>query len=206
MKKTDLFKDRRDFFSKLLITGTGSLAFLSLSGCNSSSDSAYKDVVSSGTADNITNELTDEQKDELFFIYQEEKLARDVYITLGNLYEEAQTNTFASIQKSEQRHIDAAQILCEKYDIDISEVNEDEVGNFVLPVLQQYYDELVAQGSISLLEAYKVGVFIEELDIDDLTHAIEDLGMPEDVVNVYENLREGSYNHLEAYETAIEKY
>ena len=210
MKKTDLFKDRRDFFSKLFLTGTGSLAFLSLSGCNSSdsTDPTNAEDASStpSTTDSVTGDLTDKQKDELFFIYQEEKLARDVYITLGNLYEEAQTNTFASIQKSEQRHIDAAQMLCEKYGIDISEVNEDEVGNFVLPVLQQYYDELVAQGSISLLEAYKVGVFIEELDIHDITHAIEDLGMPEDVISVYTNLREGSYNHLEAYETAIEKY
>jgi len=193
MKETDLFKDRRDFFSKLLIAGTGSLGLLSLSGCGSSSSTD-------------TEQLNEEQKDELFFIYQEEKLARDVYITLGNLYVNAATNTFASIQKSEQRHIDAAQILCEKYGIDLSGVNESEVGNFVLPVLQQYYDDLVVQGSISLLEAYKVGVFIEELDIDDLTHAIEDLGMPADVVSTYTNLREGSYNHLEAYQTAIENY
>jgi len=193
MKKTDLFKERRNFFSKLFLTSAGSLTLLSLSGCGSSSDST-------------TVQLTDEQKDELFFIYQEEKLARDVYITLGNLYADADTNTFASIQKSEQRHIDAAQGLCEKYGIDISGVNEDEVGNFVLPVLQQYYDDLVAQGNISLLEAYKVGVFIEEFDIDDLTDAIENLGMPADVVNVLTSLREGSYNHLEAYETAIENY
>lgn len=195
MKKTDLFKGRRNFFSKLLITGTGSLGLLSLSGCGGSSSSSTD-----------TAQLNEEQKDELFFIYQEEKLARDVYITLGNLYAEAATNTFSSIQKSEQRHIDAAQILCERYGIDISAVNEDGVGNFVLPVLQQYYDDLVAQGSISLLEAYKVGVFIEELDIDDLTHAIDDLGMPADVVSTYTSLREGSYNHLEAYETAIENY
>ena len=192
MKKNDLLKERRSFFSKLLLTGTGGLAFLSLSGCGSSGSD--------------TVQLTDEQKDELFFIYQEEKLARDVYITLGDLYADADTNTFASIQKSEQRHIDAAQGLCETYGIDLSGVNEDEVGNFVLPVLQQYYDDLVAQGSISLLEAYKVGVFIEELDIDDLTHTIEDLGMPADVINTYTNLREGSYNHLEAYQTAIERY
>ncbi len=222
MKKTDLFKDRRNFFSKLLITGTGSLAFLSLSGCNSSDSKDTTTNTTSavagtaGTTDSTntpdtssaaaTGQLTDEQKDELFFIYQEEKLARDVYITLGNLHVDAKSNTFASIQKSEQRHIDAAQILCERYGIDISGVNESQVGNFVLPVLQQYYDDLVAQGSISLLEAYKVGAFIEELDIDDLTHAIEDLGMPADVISTYTNLREGSYNHLEAYETAIENY
>jgi len=195
MKNTDLFKSRRDFISKLLISGVGSLTLFSLSGCGGSSSS-----------DSATAQLTEHQKDELFFIYQEEKLARDVYMTLGDLYPEADTNTFASIQKSEQRHIDAVQVLCEKYSIDISGVNEEEVGNFVLPTIQQYYDDLVAQGSLSLLEAYKVGIFIEEYDIADLTDAIENLGMPADVVTVLTNLREGSYNHLEAYQTAIENY
>jgi len=147
--------------------------------------------------------LTDKQKDELFFIYQEEKLARDVYITLGKLYPDE--NTFASIQLSEQRHIDAAQGLCEKYNIDISDVNEDEVGNFELPVLQDLYDDLVEQGTESLYDALGVGVFIEELDIGDLTDAIEKMDMPSDVVNVYENLREGSYNHLESFQGALSR-
>ena len=157
MKKTDLFKDRRNFFSKLFLTGAGSLTLLSLSGCGGSSSS-----------DSTAGQLTDEQKDNIFYMYQEEKLARDVYITLGNLHPNACTTTFATIQKSEQRHIDAVQVLCEKYGIDISGVNEDDIGNFVLPVLQQLYDDLVAQGSTSLLAAYNVGVFIEELDIADI--------------------------------------
>jgi hypothetical protein len=186
MSKSTNQNNRRGFLSKMLVAGASSVALFS--------SSAY-------AKGNTTTKLTEKQKDELFFIYQEEKLARDVYITLGKLY--PTENTFASIQLSEQRHIDAAQGLCETYGIDISEVNEDEVGNFVLPVLQGYYDDLVEQGSESLLDALDVGVFIEELDIGDLTHAIEDLGMPADVISVYENLREGSYNHLESFQGAI---
>jgi len=182
-------QERRGFLSKLLLAGASSVTLFS--------SSAY----AKGGKGSAQNTLTEEQKDELFFIYQEEKLARDVYITLGKRYPDE--NTFASIQLSEQRHIDAAQGLCEKAGIDLSDVNEDQVGNFVLPVLQEYYDNLVAQGNESLLDALGVGVFIEELDIGDLTHAIEDMGMPDNVVRVYENLREGSYNHLEAFQTAI---
>ena len=48
-----------------------------------------------------------------------------------------------------------------------------------------------------------MGIFIEELDINDLTKAIEDMGMPQEVINTYENLREGSYNHLEAFQDAL---
>jgi hypothetical protein len=190
MNKSTNQNERRGFLSKMLVAGASSVALFSSS------------VHAAGrTSSSTTTKLTAKQKDELFFIYQEEKLARDVYITLGKLY--PKENTFASIQLSEQRHIDAAQGLCEKYGIDISEVNEDEVGNFVLPVLQGYYDDLVEQGSESLLDALDVGVFIEELDIGDLTHAIEDLGFPADVISVYENLREGSYNHLESFNGAI---
>ena len=187
MNKSVNQNERRGFLSKMLVAGAGSLALFSTSAYAKGRNSVVK--------------LTAKQKDELFFIYQEEKLARDVYITLGKLY--PTENTFASIQLSEQRHIDAAQELCEKYGIDISDVNEDEVGNFVLPVLQDTYDNLVEQGRESLLDALNVGVFIEELDIGDLTHAIDDLDMPADVINVYENLREGSYNHLEAFQGAI---
>ena len=144
--------------------------------------------------------LDEHQLDELFYIYQEEKVARDAYITLGEMY--PGENTFASIQLSEQRHIDAAQGLCEKYKIDLSEVNEQEVGNFIVPELQDLYDYCIVEGSKSHTDALAIGVLIEETDIADLTKAIEEMNMPDNVIRVYENLREGSYNHLEAFQTA----
>ncbi len=146
--------------------------------------------------------LSDEKKDTLVFIYQEEKVARDTYITLGNIY--TNQSTFANIQLSEQEHIDKAQGLCEKYGADISTIDESAVGEFVVPVLQELYDTLVAQGSQSELDALKVGEFVEVTDIDDLEHA--EIGMPKDVVNTYENLKAGSLNHLAAFRSAIDSY
>ncbi len=143
--------------------------------------------------------LSDAQKASLLFMYQEEKVARDVYITLGNLYPAA--STFSNIKLSEQSHIDAVEKLCNKYDVDISQVNENSVGTFVLPELQNLYDILVQQGSVSLLEGLKVGVAIEEKDITDILAAEQ--GMPSDVVNVFENLRAASYNHLSAFNQAV---
>ena len=146
--------------------------------------------------------LTQEQKDKLLFIYQEEKVARDVYMTLGNYY--PNQTVYANIQESEQKHMDSAQALCEKYGIDISNVDETIVGVYVLPVLQELYDTLVAQGYQSELAGLMVGEYIELTDIDDLEDAEE--GMPTDVVKVYENLKEGSYRHLDAFRTAIDAY
>lgn len=146
--------------------------------------------------------MTTEQKDTLLFIYQEEKVARDAYITLGNFY--PQQGTFASIQLSEQEHIDTAQVLCEKYGADISNIDEENVGEFVVPVLQELYDTIIAQGSQSELAALIMGEYIEVTDIDDLEHA--EIGMPKDVVQKYENLKAGSYNHLAAFRSAIDAY
>jgi len=143
--------------------------------------------------------ITDEQKADLLYIYQEEKVARDVYITLGKLF--PNERTFANIQLSEQKHIDAVQNLCVKYNVDISDVNEDVVGVFVLPELQSMYNTLVEQGSHSLLDALYAGELIEVTDIDDLENAM--VGMPSDIVKVFSNLRDGSLNHLAAFQNAI---
>ena len=147
-------------------------------------------------------ELTQEQKDELLFIYQEEQVARDAYITLGNYY--PNQTIYQNIQLSEQEHIDSAQALCEKYGVDISNIDETAIGVYVLPVLQDLYDTLIAQGYQSELSGLMVGEYIELTDIDDLHHAQE--GMPEDVIQVFENLKEGSYSHLGAFRTAIDAY
>ena len=157
------------------------------------------------TSRTTVTELTEEQKDTLFFIFQEEKVARDVYITLGKRYTDEAT--FANIQISEQEHILSAQVLCERYGIDTSSVNlsqeDDYVGQFELHEMQELYNQCIELGEVSLLEALKVGRLIEVTDIDDLEKAAE--GMPSDVVNVYENLKNGSLSHLDAFEKAISR-
>ncbi|MBT8343890.1 MAG: DUF2202 domain-containing protein, partial [Sulfurovum sp.] len=160
-------KNRRNFLTKMLVVGASGLALFSSTAY--AKESVEEVIV-----------LTEEQKDMLFFIYQEEKVARDVYITLGNIY--TNENTFASIQLSEQRHMDSARELCEKYGVSTEGVDEENVGSFVLPVLQELYNTCVSEGEKSLLDALKVGEHIEITDIDDLEHA--SVGMPEDVVKV----------------------
>ncbi|GIU00220.1 hypothetical protein TSL6_07260 [Sulfurovum sp. TSL6] len=186
---TNNIKNRRNFLTKMFVAGASGVALFS--------SSAYAKKETTDT----TVVLTEDQKDMLFYIYQEEKVARDVYITLGNIY--TNENTFASIQISEQRHMDSAKELCEIYGVDTSEVDEDAVGSFVLPVLQELYDTCVGEGETSLLDALKIGELIEYTDIEDLEHAAE--GMPEDVVSVFESLKEGSLSHLDAFQTAIER-
>lgn len=130
----------------------------------------------------------------LLFLIEEEKLAHDVYVTLGDLWG---SNVFANIADSETAHQDLVAPLLD--DRGIADPRSAEVGVFTDPALQALYDDLVARGSKSLAEAMQVGIVIEEKDITDLsaTIAAEDEA---DVVSVLERLLAGSQNHLDAFQ------
>lgn len=130
----------------------------------------------------------------LSFMREEEKLARDVYITLYNKWG---VNIFSNISASEQTHMDALLMLLNKYSL-TDPVGSNAVGVFSNTTLQNLYSQLVAQGNTSVLAAYKVGATIEDLDIFDLKNAL--LGNDnQDIKLVYDMLTKGSRNHLRSF-------
>lgn len=143
-------------------------------------------------------DLTALQKEGLIFMVEEEKLARDVY---ENLYAAWGVNIFANIASSEQQHMNAVILLLEKYELEIPATLESR-GVFENSELQALYDRLIATGALSLTDAIEVGVTIEEVDIADLNKILE-TDLPEDLELVYEHLLNGSYNHLEAFNSHL---
>jgi len=138
-------------------------------------------------------ELSDFEKNSLLFMREEEKLAHDVY---QRLYEKWQARVFTNIARSEQQHTSMIGKLINKYNL--TDPYQDEVGVFTNPELQQLFHELVAAGSTSLIDAYKVGATIEDLDIYDLLTALEAIDNL-DMRVVYQNLMKGSRNHLRSF-------
>lgn len=130
----------------------------------------------------------------LTFMREEEKLARDVYITLYNKWG---VNIFTNISASEQTHMDALLMLLNKYSL-TDPVGANAVGVFSNATLQNLYAQLVTQGNISILDAYKVGATIEDLDIFDLKTALIDIDN-QDIRLVYDMLTKGSRNHLRSF-------
>ena len=130
----------------------------------------------------------------LSFMREEEKLARDVYI---NLYNKWGSNVFKNISSSEQTHMDAMLILLNRYNI-TDPVGSNAVGVFNNPTLQNLYNQLIVEGNIGVLNAFKVGATIEDLDIFDLTNALSGIDN-QDIRLVYENLSKGSRNHMRAF-------
>jgi hypothetical protein len=130
----------------------------------------------------------------LSFMREEEKLARDVYITMYNKWG---VNIFTNISNSEQTHMDAILMLLNKYNLP-DPVGTNAVGVFSNATLQNLYGQLVAKGNVSLPDAYKVGATIEDLDIFDLSNALINIDN-QDIRLVYDNLNKGSRNHLRSF-------
>lgn len=143
--------------------------------------------------------LTEKEIKELLYMREEEKLARDVYLTL---YRRWGLPIFRNIARSEQMHMNILGALIKKYGLQDSVI--DRIGVFRNQHLQLLYNKLVAKGEKSLTDALEVGALIEELDITDLKKAIENTDN-EDLKVAYANLTKGSRNHLRAFVRVLKR-
>jgi hypothetical protein len=144
-----------------------------------------------------TSTLSKVEGDHLLFMREEEKLARGSYLTLHDLWGNL---IFSNIATAEQKHMDALKVLLDKYNLPDPILEE---GLFADPDLQILYDGLMAFGEQSELNGLIVGAMIEETDIYDLQHAIDDTEH-EDINSTYESLMCGSRNHLRAFIRQLE--
>lgn len=145
----------------------------------------------------MAGDLTVAEANSLQFMREEEKLARDVYLALYDVYGDA---PFANIAGSEQRHMDSVLTVMDLYGIPDPTLADQ--GKFTNPDLQEMYDSLIAQSMESRAAAFQVGILVEETDIADLDEALEATDNP-DLVRVFTNLRRGSVNHLAAFSRAL---
>jgi hypothetical protein len=169
-----------------------------------------------------TTTLDANEQTHLVFMREEEKLARDVYITLSTYYPDSPV--FGRIDDSEQNHTDAVKAKLQQYNIQDPNTN-DNVGVFTGADYGWYftekYEALITRGAISEFEALYVGAFIEELDMMDInqcpkviveTHPditdVSECGKVytdnPDIQLLYANLLDGSESHLAAYVRKIE--
>ena len=144
--------------------------------------------------------LSEAEAEGILLMREEEKLARDVYLTL---YDKWGLRTFTNIAGAESTHMDAMGILLERYNLD-DPIKSDTIGVFTNPEIQNLYDVLVAQGSESFNAALNVGATIEDLDIYDLERLIADTDN-DDLKIVYQNLLKGSRNHMRAFDMQLSR-
>ena len=169
------------------------------------------------------NTLTQEVKNTLASMGNEERLAYDVYNYLykvhkNNDQEIKQLTNIAT--KSEITHIQTVQLLVQKYITDVSDftnvtlenldymyidVEDMPAGNYNIPLIQDLYDSLITKGVQSKQDALEVACIIEVVDINDLAEDIilAQESNADDVTAAFEFLRDGSYKHYWAFDKGL---
>jgi len=148
----------------------------------------------------VTGDLSTTERDDVLFMREEEKVARDVYLAL---LEEWGLQPHDNISDSEQSHMDAMLVLVELYDLEDPATGT--VGTFTNPELQALHDDLVAWGLESAIDSLKVGCRIEEKDMRDIQVRIDRTDEAA-IKLVYENLIRGSRNHLRAFYRTLTRH
>ncbi|WP_372736494.1 DUF2202 domain-containing protein [Nocardioides sp.] len=127
-------------------------------------------------------------------MYEEERLAGDVYDAFAEQYG---TPIFTNIGNAEERHQDSVAGLLEDRGYDLASLPTTP-GDYLTSGYDDLYEELLAQGSDSIEDAYLVGVRIEETDIEDLDGLLAQTTDAAET-RVLTALRTGSEHHLAAF-------
>lgn len=141
----------------------------------------------------ITGTVTETEAAGLLFMREEEKMARDVY---AYLYDKYKLPVFKNISKSENAHMSAVLRLMTGFKV--TDNSSDNPGEFTNTHVAELYNQLITMGNLSVADALKAGVLIEQTDISELKKellAVENSS----IKTVYTNLLKGSEAHLKAF-------
>jgi hypothetical protein len=153
-----------------------------------------------GASEVTSPTLSEDEIADLLFMREEEKLARDLYLAFYELWG---IPVFQNIAASEQVHMDAVLNLIGGYGLQ-DPVGNNEPGVFVDATLQALYEQLLAAGNQSAVDALYAAAAVEEVDILDLEGSLAQTNK-DDIVAVYHQLLAGSENHLRAFVSSWER-
>jgi len=196
-------------------------ALLMVVGCNSNGgegDSESNQSLPSSVSEALSSaksSLTQELKDSITYMYNEEKLAKEIYLNVNEKQPLKQLYNIAT--KSEIKHEQAVNDLAVKYDLNITlypdtpehydkkSLEEYGSGEFAVVAIQELYDTLYDKGIQSPKDALEVGCMVEVTDVDDLDNYMKQAKDANalDVVAIFDFLRKGSYNHYWAFDKGL---
>lgn len=157
--------------------------------------------------------LSDDLKHTLSYMWNEEKLAKDVYFALNAIHPLNQLGNIAS--NSETQHQSLMEALLKKYNLSVWEPANPEAGfsstalgsiaagRYTDPSLQGLYEILYAKGAASSRDSLEVGCMVEVTDVNDLDRDIAFADSAPDVKAIFELLRTGSYRHYWAFDRGL---
>jgi len=167
--------------------------------------------------------LTQDLKESIAHMYNEEGLAYDVYMNLYKYQVDNNlptVNQFQQIASGEQdgaevKHIEAVNQLAIKYDLNITDYPDLPApysvegigdGNYSVEAIQVLYDILYEKGKIDKQNALEVGCMVEMVDIIDLEAYIKlaKESNATDALEVFNFLINGSYKHYQQFDKGLQ--
>jgi hypothetical protein len=138
-----------------------------------------------------TADLTADEIEFIFAVREDEKIARDLYISFFGKFG---LKPFENIGKAEDNHIKATEKLFDYYEIDYPALSGN--GKFENAIRQKLFDSLLLKVNTEL-DAFKVMAVLEESNIVEYGAVIKTVVNP-NIKMVIENLAKASANHFKA--------
>lgn len=145
------------------------------------------------------DELTVTDVDDLNYLYEEERLAHDIYTELSDKWE---LSIFENIAKSEQLHFQHLLVIYENYGLRVPKIAN---GFYNYPELNLLYDRFFEGGMMTLESSLTLAANLEEYNIADIERYLMHT-QNVDLTLVYNSILEGSKNHLRAIHRNIQKH
>lgn len=134
--------------------------------------------------------LTEQEEQDLYYQYNEEKVARDLYTYFYSLY---WVQTFQTIATSEQQHMDSVKVLLDRYNLETPTTYGE---------LETTFNTLKAEWELWLKEAFEAWIKVEILDVTDIVDTIKSTDN-DDIKVILTNIWGASYNHLRGFVKAL---
>ena len=203
-----------------LLVGGVVLSVIGCGGGSSASSSIGGEEVVPPISELPSSTLSQDLKESIAHMYNEEGLAYDVYMKVYNELNVSDGVIVPQLYKiamnSETKHIAEVNTLAIRYDLNITDYPDLPApysvegigdGNYSIELIKDLYTQLTDKGVVDKKNALEVGCIVEVVDIDDLDIYIgyaEDSNAS-DILEAFKILRNGSYNHYWTFNDALIK-
>lgn len=148
----------------------------------------------------IYSQYTEQEKTDLLFTLQEEKLAYDFY---SDMYTKYNSKVFENIMEAEKVHQQHVLDLLNNLNIDVGDFSS-AAGEYSNKDIQELYNMLSEIGSYSYTDALRAATKYEEQDIQDLRNFYNQ-SENQQVKDLYGCLEKATHNHLRAFVKNLKK-
>jgi len=143
--------------------------------------------------------LTSDEQSFLFSLREDERVARDLYASFYDLY---QQDYFNRVSHAESSHMKAVENLLSFYAVDYPDSLT--AGVFADEDDQNLYNVLLSKGGDSLVIALSSAAYLEEMNVSDYSQLMPNISN-ENISLVVSHLLKGSRNHLRLFTRLLAK-